>query len=100
MLVSWGPVILLSGVAFIPTLFHFLRRRHPGWLIHLAILHYLITSVMFYAQPRYRVPVEPFFVILAIQALTAVASRVRSTVQPAGADRTTNAATVQAAPVA
>lgn len=63
--VTWGPILVLFGLAFFPTLLTFLRRDQPGWLIHLAIAHYIINSIAFYALSRYRYPIEGLCIILA-----------------------------------
>jgi 4-amino-4-deoxy-L-arabinose transferase-like glycosyltransferase len=65
MLLSWGPVLILFGMAFIPTLVAFLRSGHPGWLIHLGILHHAILSEIFFGNARYRSVIEPLCLILA-----------------------------------
>ena len=77
MLVAWGPVLVLFSLAYFPTLAGFLRRRQPGWLLHLGILHYLLTSVLFYALARYRISVEPLCFILAIRGVEAVVERLK-----------------------
>jgi 4-amino-4-deoxy-L-arabinose transferase-like glycosyltransferase len=69
MLISWGPVLVLFGLAYIPTLVALLRARRPEWLIHLGIFHFVIVSLLFYGYARYRYPVEPLCLILAAQAL-------------------------------
>jgi 4-amino-4-deoxy-L-arabinose transferase-like glycosyltransferase len=65
MFLSWGPVLLVGGAAFFPTLVHFLRSHHPGWILHLGILHFLLTAVVFWGSSRFRYPVEGLFVVLA-----------------------------------
>jgi 4-amino-4-deoxy-L-arabinose transferase-like glycosyltransferase len=77
MLLSWGPVLVLFAVAFVPTLWSFLRSGHPGWLIHLAILHYALNSVVFFGYARYRSAVEPLCLILAAQAVCFGFARLR-----------------------
>jgi 4-amino-4-deoxy-L-arabinose transferase-like glycosyltransferase len=69
MLVSWGPVLVLFGLAFFPTLVTSLRRHEPQWLIHLAILQFLLTSVIFFGFARYRQPIEPLCIILGVQGV-------------------------------
>jgi 4-amino-4-deoxy-L-arabinose transferase-like glycosyltransferase len=75
MLVTWGPVIVLSGIAFFPSLVRFLRDRRPGWLIHLAILHWVATTIIFYGYVRYRHPIEPLCILLAVAAVAGVIQR-------------------------
>lgn len=63
-LATWGPILVLFAVAFVPTLVGSLRTRSPAWLLHLAILHYVANSVIFFANIRYRAPVDPICFIL------------------------------------
>ena len=53
-LLSWGPVLVLFVTAFVPTFVKMLKNSQPGWLLHLAILHYVINSLIFFANIRYR----------------------------------------------
>ena len=65
MLLCWGPLLLLSAVALLPTLTRSLREGDPSWLLHLAILHYAINSLIFFGNARYRYPIEPICMVLA-----------------------------------
>jgi 4-amino-4-deoxy-L-arabinose transferase-like glycosyltransferase len=69
MLVAWGPTLVLFGLAYFPTLVLCLRRQQPGWLLHLAILQYVLTSIIFFAFLRYRQQIEPLCIILAATAV-------------------------------
>lgn len=84
-LLSWGPVLVLFALAFVPTLAGLLRQRHPGWLIHLTILHFVLNALVFHGDSRYRHPVEPLCLILAAVALVACFAWLR----PAGDGRRT-----------
>jgi 4-amino-4-deoxy-L-arabinose transferase-like glycosyltransferase len=64
-LLSWGPVLVLFLVAFIPTWVGFLRWGNPGWLIHLTVVNSLIVTLMFWGETRYRYSIEPLCIILA-----------------------------------
>jgi 4-amino-4-deoxy-L-arabinose transferase-like glycosyltransferase len=75
MLVSWGPVLVLLALSFVPTLIILLRSRHPGWIVHLGILHYGILTLIFFGNSRYRAPVEPLCLILAAQWLVFCTAR-------------------------
>ncbi|HEX9658559.1 MAG TPA: glycosyltransferase family 39 protein [Bacteroidota bacterium] len=75
MLLSWGPVLVLSAVAFPVTLIAFLRKGDPSWLIHLAILHFLAVTVIFFGYARYRYSIEPLGVLLAFKTLGFMFSR-------------------------
>jgi len=66
MLLSWGPVLVAFVIGFIPWLLLFLRKRHPGWLLHMVILHMVALNVIFFGLARYRYVVEPFCVLLAV----------------------------------
>jgi hypothetical protein len=69
MLFSWGPIVALFLIGAIPTLITLLRHRHPGWLLHLTILHFFMLSVVFFGNSRYRYPLEPLFIIIAVKTL-------------------------------
>jgi 4-amino-4-deoxy-L-arabinose transferase-like glycosyltransferase len=91
-LVTWTPVLVLLAAAYFPTLVVALRRGEPTWLIHLAILHYVIVSEIFYASIRYRQSIEPLCLLLAVEAaaciLPGLASRgARPTAEPGSAGR-------------
>jgi 4-amino-4-deoxy-L-arabinose transferase-like glycosyltransferase len=77
MLVAWGPVLVLFGLAYFPTLIAALRRNDPGWLIHLAILHVLLLSIIFFGLARYRQPIEPLCIILAVTAVAFLFDRIQ-----------------------
>lgn len=76
-LLAWGPVLLLSGMAFFPTWWVFLRRRDAGWLVHLTIVNFLLITVIFFGYSRYRYSVEPFCVLLAVVAVQFALTRLR-----------------------
>ena len=69
MLISWGPVLSLFALAFPLTLPGLLRRRRPGWLLHLAIVNNVILNLIFWGEARYRHSIEPICLIFAAQAL-------------------------------
>jgi 4-amino-4-deoxy-L-arabinose transferase-like glycosyltransferase len=69
MLISWGPVLVLFAVAFFPTATELLHQNHPGWIIHLGILHFLLTALVFWGASRFRFPVEGLCIILASASL-------------------------------
>lgn len=74
-LLAWGPILLLFLVAFIPTLVYFIRTRHPGSIVHVAIAEFLMVTIIFFGFSRYRYSVEPLCVILAAAAIDFVSSR-------------------------
>jgi 4-amino-4-deoxy-L-arabinose transferase-like glycosyltransferase len=65
MLVTWGPVLVVFGLAFFPTLVSFLNRKDPAWLIHLVVLHVALNAIVFWGSSRFRYPVEGLCLILA-----------------------------------
>ncbi len=65
MLLCWGPLLVLSAIALIPTLLRSIRAGTPDWLLHLAILHYAINSLIFFGNSRYRYPIEPICMVLS-----------------------------------
>lgn len=80
MLLAWGPVLLALVIGFIPWLVVFLRRRHPGWLLHLVILHMVALDVVFFGLARYRYVVEPYCILLAIASVAWLVGRNRNRV--------------------
>jgi 4-amino-4-deoxy-L-arabinose transferase-like glycosyltransferase len=72
-LVAWGPVLVLFSVAFFPTLISFLNQRHPGWLIHLVILHVVLNAFVFWGASRFRHPIEGLCLILAAATVVSTA---------------------------
>jgi 4-amino-4-deoxy-L-arabinose transferase-like glycosyltransferase len=67
--VTWGPILVLFCVGFFPTAIQSLRERSPVWLLHLAVLHYIVNSVVFFANIRYRAPVDPICIMVAAWTL-------------------------------
>ena len=68
-LLSWGPILVLFTLAFIPTLVHSLRQGDSAWLLHLGIFHFVMISLIFFGLARYRHPIEPLCIILAAVSL-------------------------------
>jgi 4-amino-4-deoxy-L-arabinose transferase-like glycosyltransferase len=69
MLASWGPMLVMFGFAFFPTALNFLRDGHPGWIIHLGVIHFVLTALIFWGASRFRYPVEGLCIILASAAV-------------------------------
>jgi 4-amino-4-deoxy-L-arabinose transferase-like glycosyltransferase len=65
MLASWGPVLLFFSLAFFPTAIRFMRTNNPGWILHLGILHFVLTALFFWGASRFRYPVEGLCLIIA-----------------------------------
>jgi 4-amino-4-deoxy-L-arabinose transferase-like glycosyltransferase len=76
-LLSWGPVLILFLVAFVPTWVGFLRSGNPGWLIHLTVVNNLIITLLFWGETRYRYSIEPLCIILAAQVVAFGLARLR-----------------------
>jgi 4-amino-4-deoxy-L-arabinose transferase-like glycosyltransferase len=68
MLLSWGPVLVLFALAFFPTLWQSLREGQATWLLHLAIIHFVLTTIVFHGYSRYRFPIEGLCIVLASAA--------------------------------
>jgi hypothetical protein len=94
-LLSWGPILLLFAFAIAPTAYLGIRYRHPVLLLHLAILHYVANSLIFFANIRYRASVDPLCIILASATLVWIVHRfgwwqvidpfaIQLTIQPKG----------------
>jgi len=69
MLASWGPILVLFSLGFFPSLIYFLRRDNRGWILHLGVLHFVLTAVIFWGASRFRFPVEGLCIILASATL-------------------------------
>jgi len=65
MLASWGPVLVLFSFAFFPSARSFLESNHPGWILHLGIMHFMLTALVFWGSQRFRYPVEGLCLLLA-----------------------------------
>jgi len=65
MIISWGPILVLFSFAFFPTIRNFLQRNHPGSILHLGILHFMLTTLVFWGSSRFRYPVEGLCLLLA-----------------------------------
>jgi 4-amino-4-deoxy-L-arabinose transferase-like glycosyltransferase len=64
--VVWGSVLLLLVIGFVPSLVSSLKQGSPSWLIHLAILHFVVLTVVFFGFARYRYPIEPLCIMIAV----------------------------------
>jgi 4-amino-4-deoxy-L-arabinose transferase-like glycosyltransferase len=65
MLLSWGLVLPLALPALVVTSWSFARNRNIGLIVHMIIVSALAAYLIIYVVPRYRFPIEPFFIILA-----------------------------------
>lgn len=70
MALTWGPILILFALGCIPTAVDFLRRGEPGWILHLGILHFVLTAEIFWGASRFRYPVEDL--CIAVASATAV----------------------------
>jgi len=78
MMASWGPVLTLLILGFLPTAIYFLRTNHPGWILHVGIFHFVLTALIFWGSSRFRYPVEGLCIILASATLVWLCGRVGS----------------------
>ena len=78
MMASWGPVLVLLILGFLPTAIYFLRTNHPGWILHVGILHFVLTALVFWGASRFRYPVEGLCIILASATLVWLYKRISS----------------------
>lgn len=74
-LLSWGPVLLLMLLGFVPLMMRFLRTGHPGWILHAVILHVVVINVIFFGYARYRYVVEPYCLLIAATSVVWVVTR-------------------------
>jgi hypothetical protein len=75
--VSWGPVLILLLLGFFPSARYFWRTNQPGWILHLGILHFVVTALVFWGASRFRYPVEGLCIILASATLVWLSRRVQ-----------------------
>lgn len=72
---SWNPhwvaVALLAAWAWRRPSF---RASHSGWIIGLSFASLLVTTVLFYGSPRFRVPFEALLILPAALTLASLAS--------------------------
>jgi 4-amino-4-deoxy-L-arabinose transferase-like glycosyltransferase len=94
--VSWGPVLVLFLIGFVPTLIGFLKSGHPGWVLHLGILSSLILTVILFGELRYRFVFEPICIVIAsfvaVRALQFVAPNFGETLMESSLARAGSAA--------
>ena len=65
MLLSWGLVLPLALPALVVTSWSFARDRNAGIIVHFIIMSAIAAYLIVYVVPRYRFPIEPFFIVLA-----------------------------------
>jgi len=76
MVASWGPVLVFFSFGFFPSAINFLRTGHPGWILHLGIMHFMLTALVFWGASRFRYPVEGLCLLLASSSVVWVWRRV------------------------
>jgi len=69
MLMSWGPILVLFALGFFPSAIYFVRTNNPGWILHLGVLHFVLTALVFWGASRFRYPVEGLCILLASATL-------------------------------
>jgi 4-amino-4-deoxy-L-arabinose transferase-like glycosyltransferase len=81
-LASWGPILILFALGFFPSAIYFLRTSNPGWLLHVGILHFVLTAVIFWGSSRFRFPVEGLCIILASATLVWLCKKIQRAAPP------------------
>jgi 4-amino-4-deoxy-L-arabinose transferase-like glycosyltransferase len=79
MLLSWGLVLPLALPALVVTSWSFARDRNAGIIINMIIYISVGSYLIIYVVPRYRFPIEPFFLVLAGMTVDWLALRRRGT---------------------
>ena len=77
MLASWGPILVFFALGFFPIAINFLRTNHPGWILHLAVFHFVFTALIFYGASRFRFPVEGLCILIACATLAWIYQYIR-----------------------
>ncbi|MGA2257283.1 MAG: hypothetical protein ABSG53_21720, partial [Thermoguttaceae bacterium] len=68
----WGSVLLFFLLGFVPSLVSSLKQGSPSWLNHLAILHFVVLTVVFFGFARYRYSVEPLCLMIAVWTASSI----------------------------
>jgi 4-amino-4-deoxy-L-arabinose transferase-like glycosyltransferase len=76
MMVSWGPVLILLALGFFPMAIWFLRTGNPAWLLHLGVLHFALTALIFWGASRFRYPVEGLCLLIASATLVWIGRKI------------------------
>jgi hypothetical protein len=65
MLLSWWLVLPLAVPAIVATAWNFARNGCSGCIVHMLLLSQFVSYLVIYVVPRYRFPIEPFFIVSA-----------------------------------
>lgn len=76
------PAALLRIVVMLPAMIRFEPRAAPEWLLVAPLVGLAATAFLTIGEVRYRVPFDPFFIILAARAYVALDAFARARVQP------------------
>ncbi len=76
-LLSYGPLLLVTMIAFIPTAVMAWRRRPQILAFHLAMLWISLIAVIFFGFARYRFPVEYLMLILSVSFIVTLGGWMR-----------------------
>jgi hypothetical protein len=78
------PIVLASAASFTPVLVLFVvglvlswKRRRELIYLYLLVLHTMAINLVFVSSLRYRLPLEPFMIVVASYALAVIAARMR-----------------------
>jgi hypothetical protein len=69
MLLSWGLVLPLALPALFVTSWSYARDRNAAVIMQLIIISSMAAYLIIYVVPRYRFPIEPFFIVLAAMTI-------------------------------
>ena len=72
--VSFWVLLLLAIIG----VFTAVRREAPGWLWAFPVLYWLTVTFINLETPRFREPIDPFFILLAACAVATAAHRARA----------------------
>jgi len=62
---TWGPILVLLMIGVIPSAVAFAHRDPAGLILHVGLVQFLMTTLVFYGASRFRAPVEPLCILIA-----------------------------------
>ena len=85
-ILSFTPILLFGIVGFLLSL----QKGKKTFLLVGPILSFWVGYSFFYAKARYRIPVEPFLIILSAWGFSALVSWISATLKPSFSKRRSN----------
>jgi NADH:ubiquinone oxidoreductase subunit K len=73
-MISFTPVLILFVIGLVVSW----KRRGELIYLYLLVLHTTAINLAFVSSLRYRLPLEPFMIVVASYALVVIAERVRA----------------------